>query len=100
MKKLWKKFKSWLIRKLGGHEDQVVTIKETVVPVATIKAQMTLDRSFTHFDDEQWIINQLLPLLADGLRPYIELHYSDDFMNYPGCRTYLAEANVADLKEK
>lgn len=97
MKKLWKKFKSWLIRKLGGHEAKVVTFEKMTVPAVTIKAQMALD---SHFDDEQWIITQLLPLLADELRPYIKLRYADDFMNYPGRRIYLAEAKVADLKER
>lgn len=100
MKKLWKKFKSWLIRKLGGYEAKVVTFKEMTVPAVTIKAQIALDRTRAFCDDYEWIVNKLLSLLADELRPYIRISYSDDIFNDPDRRIYLAEAKVADLKEK
>lgn len=100
MKKLWKKFKSWLIHKLGGYEERIVTVEKTIVPIVTLTSHLIIDEDMSRFpEDEEWILNQLAHDLADELRPYIKLRVAENHMDYFNIKKeYVAEIKIATNK--
>lgn len=79
MKKLWMKFKRWLIVKLGGHLEGPKTYKveyTTVNPqyvMAVFKVPMEYEK-FTSYDPEAWLMNHIFDALGDELRLHKDLY--------------------------
>lgn len=90
MKKYWKKFKYWLIRKLGGHPiDRAVSVTYTQVPIVTVEAFVT-DYPTPH---EEYITETLMHNLAKELFPLAEVDTCTNPME--GTITYRARIKVA-----
>jgi hypothetical protein len=92
MKKLWKKFKSWLIRKLGGYEAEIFEVKRTYLPAITIESRIALNH-FANFTTEQ-ITEELCHKLADGIAPYIGIVKDEDPMNFPFSDIYIGRIKI------
>lgn len=92
MKKLWKRFKSWLIRKLGGYEAEVFEVKRTYLPVITIESRIALNH-FAHFTTEQ-ITEELCHKLANGTAPYISIVKDEDPANFPFSDIYIGRIKI------
>ena len=92
MRKLWKKFKSWLIRKLGGYEAEILEVKRTYLPIITIESRIALNH-FAHFTTEQ-ITEELCHKLADGIAPYINIAKHEDPINFPFSDIYIGQIKI------
>lgn len=75
MKEKWKRFKHWLIRKLGGHPTEMaVQIVHTRAPVVTIEAFVTDPYYLVGREaPEDYVIDSLMHNLAEQLRPLVEV---------------------------
>lgn len=98
MKKLWKRFKHWLIRKLGGHPTEITAqIVHTHVPLVTVEAFITDTRFLVGVDkSEEYIMECLMHNLATELRPLVQITHCENPME--GKITYRATIQVADKR--
>ena len=91
MKKYWKKFKYWLIRKLGGHPtDKAVSVTYTQVPIVTVEAFVTEYQDCRYSD---YVKEVLMHNLAKELFPLAEVNTCINPME--GTITYRARIKVA-----
>jgi hypothetical protein len=98
MKEKWKRFKHWLIRKLGGHPTEITAqIVHTHVPVVTIEAFITDTQFLVGMDKpEEYVIECLMHNLANELRPLVQIDHCENPMD--GTITYRARIQVADKR--
>ena len=92
MKKLWKRFKSWLIRKLGGYEAEILEVKQTYLPTITIESRIALNQ-FANFTTEQ-ITEELCHKLANGIAPHINIIKHKDPVNFPFSDIYVGQIKI------
>ena len=92
MKKPWKSFKSWLIRKLGGYEAEIFEVKRTYLPTITIESRVALNH-FANFTTEQ-ITEELCHRLANGIAPYINIVKDEDPINFPFSDIYIGQIKI------
>lgn len=91
MKKYWKKFKYWLIRKLGGHPiDRAVSVTYTQIPVVTVEAFVTESQDCRY---SNYIKEVLMHNLAEELSSFVEIDTCTNPME--GTITYRARIKVA-----
>lgn len=98
MKEKWKRFKYWLIRKLGGHPTEITAqIVHTHVPLVTIEAFITDTQSLIGMDEpEEYVMECLMQNLAKELRPLVQITHCENPMT--NTITYRARIQVADKR--
>lgn len=100
MKEKWKRFKHWLIRKLGGHPTEITAqIVHTTVPMVTVEAFMTDTQYLIGMSEpKEYVMECLMYNLANELRPLVQI---DQCINpMVGTATYRARIQVADKRGK
>ena len=99
MKKLWQRFKNWLIHKLGGYtKDRVMTIEHTQVPLVTLTSKVTVTNAHRYHFDMETIGDQILRDLSDQLRDYIDIETCVNPME--DITIYRATIRIADRRRK
>ena len=98
MKKQWKRFKHWLIHKLGGHPTEITAqIVHSTVPLATVEAFITDTRFLVGVNEpEEYVMECLMHNLANELRPLVQIDHCENPME--GAITYRARIQVADKR--
>lgn len=93
IKNLWKKFKHWLIRKLGGYVAPVheLKVEHTYVPIIKLSAALTFPEPF---EDDKYIKEALARKLSQEIENYITIHSAFNPQNSPFEKTYIAEIEV------
>ena len=99
MKKLWQRFKNWLIHKLGGYtKDYVMTIEHAQVPLVTLTSKVTITNAHRYHFDIESIGDQILRDFADQLRDYIDI---ETYVNpMEDITMYRATIKIADRRKK
>ena len=70
MKKLWKKFKCWLIKKLGGYLEETHVVEHYTVRPVYVESQLNgvdLNRYLEDSDFKKYIDTMLIGRLSDKL---------------------------------
>lgn len=101
MKKLWKKFKTWLIIKLGGHPtEKTVEIVHTIVPVCSYTVTLKLDPRHPKFGDEEFIKEYLAKECLGIVEQHLEIRSCEDIFDmYPGTRTYEGTIRLGEKRK-
>lgn len=96
MRKLWKKFKHWLIRKLGGYvaPTQELKITHSVKPLIKLQTTLTLP---DHYLAEDRIKEILCKDLAKFLEPYITIQTCEQPTTFE--TTYRATIEIAGKEQ-
>lgn len=94
IKSLWKKFKHWLIRKLGGYvaPTQNLKVEHTYVPVIKLSAAITFPEPF---ENDKYIKEALARKLGQEIENYMTIYSTFNPQNSPFEKTYIAEIEVA-----
>ncbi len=92
----WKKFKHWLIRKLGGYvaPTQELVISHTYKPLIKLQTTLTIP---DHYLDEERIKEILCKDLARSLEPYITIQTCEQYTTNE--ITYRATIEVAGKEQ-
>ena len=100
IKKQWKKFKTWLIIKLGGHpSERIITVEHHQIPVVSYNVTVTLDPTHPKFNDEEWIKEHLAHKCIDIIKEHIEIRYCEDIFDYPRTRTYEGTIRLGEKRK-
>ena len=93
IKSLWKKFKHWLIRKLGGYvaPTQNLKVEHIDVPVIKLSTAITFPEPF---ENDKYIKEALAKKLSQEIENYITIYSTFNSQNSPFEKTYIAEIEV------
>ena len=106
MKKIWKRFKIWLVHKLGGHmaPDKTVTIEHTAAPFVTLVGTVADDlwraRAAEAQRDSEYLSHigdALIGRLAEEIRDYIDITTCDN--EWEGKRYYRATIKIVGRRK-
>lgn len=100
MKKQWKKFKTWLIIKLGGHpSERIITVEHTNIPVVSYNVDLKIDPRHPKFNDEEWIKEYLARECLDVVKQHLEIKSIEDFFDYPGTIIYEGTIRLGEKRK-
>lgn len=100
MKRIWRKFKNWLIIKLGGHIVETVKVEKYFVPTAVLESYITVDKRNKEEFNEAFIAAHLAKYLSTSLIPHMEIDHSDSVSFHGDTRTYRARIRIVENYSK